>query len=774
MADLKLKILLEAMERISAPFKRATQSTDQLKASLKSATDNVRAMERQSAQIQAFGRLKGEARANASALQAAQEKAQRMGRELAEAGGGSKKAQSAFAAARREVNRLEAAQVSIARETATLRRQLSEGGIDTRNLATAQRQLKRDLDAARAAAQRQSSALDAMRAKTEALGKARGKLQASQELQGRLAMGGAVALGVGGGMLAAGAPVISGAGDFQHQLAAYGLTAGQSGKDLEAVRDRLRALSAQVNQSSTELLEGQGILVGKGLDPGKALGAIETIGRAVTATGAQMADMSSLAYSVMDNLKVPQEELARAFDIMAKSGDLGGFELKNMANTFPQLTASAQMLGLTGAKAIGTLAAALQVATKGAANPEEAANNFANFLQKASSPEAVKNFKKKGIDIKAALQQGLMEGQDPLDVLMRNVGKAVGVDLERELSAAVAGGMDRAAAAEQLAAKFNLGELFGDAQVQNFLAPMLANMAEFRRIRAEAMNSEGTVNQKFAVMMGTFNEVKKGLGTDLSNMWEGIGATMLPVLTPLASGLRSLVQGVGAFATANPNLTRTLVIVAGVLATLVAVGGAVSVAIAGMIGPFAMAKFALSTLAIQGGITSGVLGMMGTVGSGAMGMLSAGIRLVSAAFMANPIVAAIAAIIAGVVALYTYWEPFRNLVDGVFDTIKGIFGFGGDKKPLADTAEKVKAAAPSPAPMKIAQTAAVAAAVAGPVAAPPPAAAIPVEGSSYTIHIHGAPGQSPEDLAKAVRAEIEKYERQKKRDAGARLYDSEN
>lgn len=777
MAELKLKVLMDAVDRMSAPFRSARQSTDQMKVALKGATEQVRSLEKASASIEAFGRLKNESRANASALASAQEKAQKMGRELAEAGGGSRKAQAAFAAARREVNRLEAAQISIARETAILRQRLADSGIDTRKLASAQQQLKRDLDAARQAAIKQGSALDAARAKTEALANARKKLAGAQELQGKLAVGGAVGMGVGGGAIAAGLPMIGGAGDFQHQLAAYGLTAGQTGSQLQAVRDKVRELSAQVNQSSTDLLEGQSILVGKGLDPDKALGAIGTIGRAVTATGAEMADMSNLAFAAMDNLKVPQAELVKAFDIMAKSGDLGGFELKNMSAAFPQLTAAASMLGMTGTKSIGTLSAALQIATKGAADPTTAANNFANFLQKATSPDTVKNFEKKGIDIKAALQQGLMDGQDPIDVMMKKIGQAVGVDFEKEISDAVAGGSTAQAAAEQLAAKFNLGELFGDAQVQNFLAPMMANMKEFRRIRDESMNSDGTVDKKFAIMMETYNDTTKGLGVDLKNMMEGIGATMLPVLTPLMRGLRGLVQGVTGFATANPRLTATLVTVAGVLAAVVAAGGAVSIAIAGMLGPFAMARFALSVIGLNGGMAAGALGLLrgglGLLGSAAstlFPMLIAGIRAVGMAFLMNPIGLVITAIIAGLGLLYATFEPFQKLVDGIFEKIKGIFGFAGKKMPLAEAAETAKAV-PTAAPVKIAATTAMAAAVAAPLAAAP--APAPIDMGGVTIVVQAAPGQSEEEIAKAVRRELEKLERRKRSEANGRMYDGE-
>lgn len=722
--NLKISVLMEGAEKISAPFRRASGATDALKTALKSASGEVRALERSMGEVEGFARLKRESQANAAALAAAQAKTQALGRELAATDNPSKKLQSAFAAARREVQRLEAAEVSIAGETNTLRQRLGAAGIDTKQLASAQRTLKRDLDAARQAAAKQAAGM-------KALADAREKMERTKAAAGNLAIKGGVAAGAGALALRGGQSVVDPAGDLQHQLAAYGLTAGIGSEALAKLRLALRGLSVDVNQTAPELLDGLSILVGKGMDPDAALTALRTIGRAVTGTGAQMADMSGLAFSVMDNLKVPAEEVGKEFDIMAKAGDLGGFELKDMATYFPQLTSSAYQLGMTGSDAIGTLSAALQVATRGAASTSEAANNMANFLKAATAETAVKNFREKGINIKKAMQKGILEGKNPFDILMTQTGKALGVNLEKEVENEVSSGVDRATAAARVASRFKLGELFADAQAQNFLAPMLANMGEFRRIREQALDSAGTVDQKFATMMNTYNEVKKGLGSDVSNSFESIGAALLPVLIPSLNTLRSIVQGVSGFAEANPRLTATLATVAGGLALVVAGGGALAIAIAGLMGPFAMLRFAMAAMGLQG--------------VGLFGGLLTGIKLVGAAFLTNPIGLAITAIIAGFTLLYATFEPFRNLVDSVFGKVKELFGFGGAEIPTVSTAP----------------AAAMAAAGGG--------------GGSVTnvggVTINATPGMSEKDLAQAFQAEVERMKRQQKTDARSALSD---
>ena len=86
---------------------------------------------------------------------------------------------------------------------------------------------------------------------------------------------------------------------------------------------------------------------------------------------------------------MPAADAERALDAMAKAGKKGGSELKDLAKEFPALTASAQFLGMEGVVAVSDLAAALEVARKGAADGAQAANNMANFMRKLTTKETI-------------------------------------------------------------------------------------------------------------------------------------------------------------------------------------------------------------------------------------------------------------------------------------------------------------------------------------------------------------------------------------------------
>lgn len=295
-------------------------------------------------------------------------------------------------------------------------------------------------------------------------------------------------LAVGGGMVLGLKDAAAQAIDVEHELANIANTAGVGQMKFKSTmaewKTGLISTSKATNQTQADLLRGFGALVSKGLDPRVAMTMTRSIGHAATATGSDVEELGRSIYSVYDNLKVPVGDVDRALEMMASAGNEGAFELRDMALYFPQLTASASQLGVKGTKGVASLGAALQIALKGAGDPAEAANNLKNFLAKLSAPETAKAFKKFGVNYNAEMKKAIASG-DPVMYFAQLTQKVTKGD------------------------RMKLGQLFSDMQVQNFLAPMLANMQEYQRIRNQASNSKGLLKQEEVNMMSTFAEQMK-------------------------------------------------------------------------------------------------------------------------------------------------------------------------------------------------------------------------------------------------------------------------
>ncbi len=88
--------------------------------------------------------------------------------------------------------------------------------------------------------------------------------------------------------------------------------------------------------------------------------------------------------------------------------------------------------------------------------------------------------------------------------------------------------------------KFNLGAMFGDAQTRDFLAPMLANMDEYRQLKASAMQAAGqhVIDDDFAAKMTSPGEQTKALQLSLNDLWLTVGLELMPAIGELAQASR--------------------------------------------------------------------------------------------------------------------------------------------------------------------------------------------------------------------------------------------
>lgn len=345
------------------------------------------------------------------------------------------------------------------------------------------------------------------------------------------------------------APIAS-AQELQRALAELGAKGNLSAGQLKDIGSAATATSGQVNQFTTDILRAQDFLVGMGLDVERSTQAMPSIGKAATATGASLEDLSKAGFAAMSNLGVKAEDLARSFDIMAAAGKAGGFELKDMAQYLPSITALASSKGMTGQQGLSEIAAALQIVRRGAGDSAEAATNFNNILQKINSNDAIKNFRKRGVDIRKVLKDAVAKGADPLEAALRAINKAIKGDTSR------------------------LGELFADAQVQKGLIPLLTGLEDYIRLRDEAAKADGVISADFTRMMETGVEKIKQFQIALQNFQTGLGSALVPVLGGIAGALKPVLDLLTGIVKQYPNVSGALVaITAGFMALRAALAG---------------------------------------------------------------------------------------------------------------------------------------------------------------------------------------------------------
>ncbi|MBH1660953.1 phage tail tape measure protein [Stenotrophomonas maltophilia] len=487
---------------------------------------------------------------------------------------------------------------------------------------------------------------DALRASQEALQRIEDTRTANLEKREKLGSAFGDARGMLGSAITTLAKPVENAAGFARENQAIGNAANLTRAQVAALGQTILAESSRTPQGAGELQRAVSQLVAAGLDAQTAQSSLGAIGRTTTATGESIDDVTLAASGLQQALMIDPSGLQSALDVLVVAGKDGGVGLKDMAGALPVLGSAFQSLQMHGNAAAATMGAALDVARQGAGGADEAAGNMQRFMASILSPDlqakAKKGFK---LDLRRIINEAQSTGGNPFDAAMQAIIQATAGDQTK------------------------IGKLFGDAQAQNFVRPMIQNWDEYIRIRDKALNSSaGTTDSGFAAKIQSDPEKIEGAKIAVDNLSKAFGAALLPAVGETAVKLTELLNGVASFVQENPKLiANTTQVVVGLMGMRTAVLG-VRYAWTFLQGPILAVQKAFELF--RGG---SLLAQMGQFGPTAM-RLASGFRVVATAVGAiggGPIAIAIAAITAGALLVRKYWEPIKAFLGGVWDGLSG-------------------------------------------------------------------------------------------------------
>lgn len=386
---------------------------------------------------------------------------------------------------------------------------------------------------------------------------------------------------------AIGAPIRTAAA-FETQLEDIAQKADLPVDRLGALGDRIKEISKATNTAASDIAAAVDSLVGRGADVETALTLATPIARAAVAYRASAEDMANASYAAVDNLKVPADQVGKAIDAMASAGKAGAFELRDMAQYFPSIGAAYQALGQDGVDAVADLAAAMQVVRKGTGDSASAATNLQNVLQKMRSPATVRAFKKMGVDLERELAGAAKRGLTPIEAIAEVTQKSLNGDLSK------------------------LGYLFEDAQAQAGIRSLILGMEEFKRIRDDAMKADGTVDADYAARVKTAQGAIDRWRASVERLQISLATALLPALNDTLDTIVPIIDKIGEWTAAHPELASNIVKVIGALTVLR--GGFLALKLMGIVGQGGLLSMMASGFgAISGsaGLASGAIGRIG-------------------------------------------------------------------------------------------------------------------------------------------------------------------
>jgi len=640
-SSLSLIVKFAALDRLTQPLRTMSGASKAAARDIASTRKEVLQLEKASAKVGAFKDQQAAIAKTHKELDEARRRVTALRAAMAQADGPVGRLSRSMEAAQAKVKRLSDRLPDQADKLHALRRELGDSGIDVSKLGTEQDRL------ARAIARTNAKLTEQTERQQRAANQAK-RLERASATGANLRAGGFRALAVGSQIIRPGIAVAQDARDFQSILVDIGQKADLTQVATRKIGDNLLRIAPKLAQLPADLATGIDILSGLGLDPTTAAKIIAPIGRAATAYKADIADLSNATFSSIDNLKLPIGQTARALDIMAKAGKDGAFELKDMAREFPALTAAAAALGQRGAPAIADLAAAAQIARKGAGDSATAANNLLNLLNKINTKDTFKNFKDFGIDLPKALKKAAKDGKSPIEAILELTNKATKGDASK------------------------LAFLFQDAQVQAALRPLLQNIDLYRQIRSDALKATGTVERDFNGRLandGASSQAK--FNAQLERLKITLGERVLPTLNRALELGGQFADRVSQWAERNPKAAGAITLVVTALGILLTVLGAVLIGLGFIWRPLVTIAGWLGRLGPLLRIFGGLFGWIARVAFIALSAVAAAVGL--PVWAVGLLVAAVA--VAGIL-IYRNWERIKQGAAALWTGLRASFAAG--------------------------------------------------------------------------------------------------
>ncbi|EBA4495565.1 phage tail tape measure protein [Salmonella enterica] len=475
--------------------------------------------------------------------------------------------------------------------------------------------------------------------------------------------------------------------DFESGLRDISVTGDLDSKQEAAIGNAIRQAAGKVNQLQETLLGGVNQLVADGMNPEKAAGMIDLLGKTATAEKADMTDLAKMTYAFSDALKIGDgKEMEEAFAMAAVGAKTGSFELKDMAKALPTLTKSFAAKGITGKEAIKEIVASLEAA-KGSGSAEEAVTNMTNWMGAMTRGDTVKKYEKAGVNYEASMKDYVAKGYSQYEASLMIADRFIkgkGDAFMKQWQEAGARGDGESQ--QKLMESFGLSEVFTDIQTVNHLLSMRQNWDQYQSNKAKMSDpaSQNVLDTDFNKQNDTLEARWRNSQVTMSEMAISIGSSLRPALVELSESLLPLMTTFAKWLAANPEMVANIAkLLAGFIAFKAATVGS-KLALNMMLSPFVDCIKAvtllntkwllLKTAFSSGGKLNGVTKLFGSMARGALslGKILAGgllrgvmmaaraVMFLGRALMMNPIGLIITGIAVAAYLIYRYWGPISG------------------------------------------------------------------------------------------------------------------
>lgn len=592
--NLRLQVILNAVDKLTRPFRSAQASSRELAAAVKKSRDAIKQLDQAGSSLDSFRKLQAENQKLGDRLNYARQRANLLSQELGAMGPPSQRQVVALGRQRLAVQRLEERQKKLQQQTALVRAELYRAGISAKDDAGATARLARETSRYNQELSKQEARLKRLGEAQRRINAARASYARSLEVRDRIAGAGATTTAAG---LAMGAPVMAAVKIYTSMEDAMKGVA----KQVNGLRDdngnrtaRFYEMQDAIKAASEQLPMENGAVDFAALVEG---GARMNVANPDDSWEDQKRDLlafASTAAKAATAFELPADELSESLGKIAQLYKIPTRNIEQLGDALNYLDDNAMS---KGADIIDVMQRLGGVADR--LDYRKAAALGSTFLTLGAAPEvaaSAANAMVRELSIATMQSKSFFEGMNLLklnpEVIEKQMTKDAMGTIQRVLEKVNALPQDKRLSAMTML----FGKEFGDDA-----AKLANNLPELQRqLKLTAGNDAlGSMQKESDINKDSLSAQWLLVKTGAQNTFSSLGETLRQPLMDILYTMKSVTGALRRWVEANPELTGTLMKASAVVAAVTVGLGTLAVALAAVLGPLAVIRLGFSVLGIK-------------------------------------------------------------------------------------------------------------------------------------------------------------------------------
>lgn len=637
-SDVKLQVLLKAVDLATRPFKTIQTASKALSGDIRDTQKSLRELNGQASRIDGFRKASAQLAVTGHALEKAKAEAEALGTQFKNTERPTRAQAQALESAKRSAEGLQKKYNSLTESVKRQQRELGAVGINTRNLANDEKGLKNRISETTAQLNRQREALARVSAQQAKLNAVKQRYQAGKALAGNAATMGAAGIGMATTGTLAGVALMKPGYDFAQKNAELQAVLGvaKDSAEMSALRKQARLLGDNTAASADDAAGAQIIIAKAGGDAAAIQAATPVTLNMALANRRTMEENAGLLMGMKSAFQLTNDQVSHIGDVLSMTMNKTAADFDGLSDALTYTAPVAKNAGVSIEEAAAMVGALHDAKITGSM----AGTGSRAILSRLQAPTGQAYTAIKELGIKTADSKG---NTRPVFTILK--------EMQASFEKNKLGTGQRAE---------YMKTIFGEEA--SSAAAVLMNAAQsgkLDQLTAAFKASDGKTEELVKVMQdnlgGDFKEFQsayEAVGTDLFDQQESSLRKLVQTATGYVLKLDNWIQR-------NKALAQTLGVI-----TAVAIG------VVGMIGTIGLIAWPVIT-----GVNAIIAA---AIALGAIFTTVAGGIITAIGAISWPVVAVVAAIVAGALLIRKYWEPVSAFFGGVIDGLRAAFA------PVAD------------------------------------------------------------------------------------------